>query len=114
MTKSELAERIATRFPQLEWADSNFAVRLILDAMSRSLGKGDRIEIRGFGSFDLNYRPPRMGRNPRTGEKVPVPGKFAPHFKVGKGLKANIDGDGLAPALQGQINVGLLPGEKSS
>ncbi len=117
MTKSELSERIAIRFPQLQASDSYFAVKLILDAMAHTLGKGDRIEIRGFGSFDLNYRPPRMGRNPRTGEIVPVPGKYAPHFKVGKGLKTSIDGapaDGLAPAQPGRISAGLLSGERRS
>lgn len=67
MTKSELIARLAERFPQLVAKDADFAVKMILDAMSEALAKGDRIEIRGFGSFALNYRPPRVGRNPKSG-----------------------------------------------
>ena len=75
MTKSELIARLAVRFPQLVAKDADFAVNEILDAMSSALAAGDRIEIRGFGSFSLNYRPPRLGRNPKSGEKVSVPEK---------------------------------------
>ena len=64
---------------------------MILDAMSEALVKGDRIEIRGFGSFSLNYRPPRVGRNPKSGEKVDVPEKWVPHFKAGKELRERVD-----------------------
>ncbi|MBL8471223.1 MAG: integration host factor subunit beta [Rhodocyclaceae bacterium] len=91
MTKSELIERLAERFPQLVAKDAEFAVKMILDAMSGALSSGDRIEIRGFGSFALSYRPPRMGRNPKSGEKVRVPEKYVPHFKAGKELRERVD-----------------------
>jgi integration host factor subunit beta len=91
MTKSELIARPAERFPQLVAKDADFAVKMILDAMSEALAKGDRIEIRGFGSFALNYRPPRVGRNPKSGDKVSVPHKWVPHFKAGKELRERVD-----------------------
>ena len=91
MTKSELIARLAERFPQLVAKDADFAVKMILDAMSDALVRGDRIEIRGFGSFALNYRPPRTGRNPKSGEKVSVPAKWVPHFKAGKELRERVD-----------------------
>lgn len=71
--------------------DAELAVNVIFDAMTTSLMKGRRIEIRGFGSFGVNYRPPRTGRNPKSGEKVPVPEKFVPHFKAGKELRERVD-----------------------
>ena len=92
MTKSDLIVRLAERFPQLVAKDADFAVKMILDAMSEALAKGDRIEIRGFGSFALNYRPPRVGRNPKSGDKVSVPQKWVPHFKAGKELRERVDG----------------------
>ncbi len=91
MTKSELIARLATRFPQLVAKDADCAVKMVLDAMSEALARGDRIEIRGFGSFSLNYRPPRVGRNPKSGEKVHVPEKHVPHFKAGKELRERVD-----------------------
>jgi integration host factor subunit beta len=91
MTKSELIERLAARFPQLVAKDADYAVKMILDAMTDCLVRGDRIEIRGFGSFGLNYRPPRVGRNPKSGEKVSVPDKYVPHFKAGKELRERVD-----------------------
>lgn len=91
MTKSELIARLAERFPQLVAKDADFAVKMMLDAMSEALAKGDRIEIRGFGSFALNYRPPRVGRNPKSGDKVSVPEKYVPHFKAGKELRERVD-----------------------
>jgi len=91
MTKSELIVRLAERFPQLVAKDADFAVKMILDAMTDALVRGDRIEIRGFGSFALNYRPPRIGRNPKSGEKVSVPAKWVPHFKAGKELRERVD-----------------------
>ena len=91
MTKTDLIARLAERFPQLVAKDADFAVKMILDAMSEALVKGDRIEIRGFGSFSLNYRPPRVGRNPKSGEKVDVPEKWVPHFKAGKELRERVD-----------------------
>lgn len=92
MTKSELIARLAERFPQLVAKDADFAVKVILDAMTLALSQGDRIEIRGFGSFALNYRPPRVGRNPKSGDTVHVPAKYVPHFKAGKELRERVDG----------------------
>jgi integration host factor subunit beta len=91
MTKSELIAKLAGRYPQLVAKDAEFAVKTILDAMALSLVKGQRIEIRGFGSFGLNYRPPRTGRNPKSGDRVQVPEKFVPHFKAGKELRERVD-----------------------
>ena len=91
MTKSDLIARLAERFPQLVAKDADYAVKMILDALSEALVKGDRIEIRGFGSFSLNYRPPRVGRNPKSGDKVSVPEKWVPHFKAGKELRERVD-----------------------
>ena len=91
MTKSELIARLAERFPQLVAKDADLAVKMILDAMSDALVRADRIEIRGFGSFALNYRPPRTGRNPKSGERVSVPAKWVPHFKGGKELRERVD-----------------------
>jgi len=91
MTKSELISRLAARFPQLVTKDAELSVKMIIDAMATSLSKGQRIEIRGFGSFDLNYRPPRIGRNPKSGEKVHVPEKYVPHFKAGKEMRERVD-----------------------
>jgi len=91
VTKSELIARLTTRYPQLVAKDAELAVKTILDAMGKSLAQGRRIEIRGFGSFDLNYRPPRTGRNPKSGSKVEVPEKFVPHFKAGKELRERVD-----------------------
>ena len=91
MTKSELIARLAERFPQLVAKDADFAVKMILDALTSALVKGDRIEIRGFGSFALNYRPPRIGRNPKSGDKVQVPAKHVPHFKAAKELRERVD-----------------------
>ena len=91
MTKSDLIAKLADRFPQLVAKDADFAVKMILDALSEALAKGDRIEIRGFGSFSLNYRPPRVGRNPKSGAKVSVPEKWVPHVKAGKELRERVD-----------------------
>jgi integration host factor subunit beta len=92
MTKSELIARLAERFPQFVAKDADFAVKVVLDAMAVALCQGHRIEIRGFGSFVLNYRPPRVGRNPKSGDKVQVPAKYVPHFKAGKDLRERVDG----------------------
>ncbi|CAG4883421.1 integration host factor (IHF), DNA-binding protein, beta subunit [Georgfuchsia toluolica] len=91
MTKSELITLLAARYPQLAAKDADFAVKVILDALTDALAQGGRIEIRGFGSFSLNYRPPRLGRNPKSGEKVRVPAKYVPHFKPGKELRERVD-----------------------
>jgi integration host factor subunit beta len=84
MTRSELIIRLAAQHPQLTAEDSALAVKGILDAMGHALVQGERIEIRGFGSFGLNHRLPRRGRNPKTGEIVQVGAKRLPHFKAGK------------------------------
>lgn len=91
MTKSELIEKIISRQPQLSPKDVELAVKTLLDAMSQSLSSGERIEIRGFGSFSLHYRAPRLGRNPKTGEAVDLDGKFVPHFKPGKELRDQVN-----------------------
>lgn len=91
MTKSELILKLAERFPQLVVKDADYAVNMMLEAMASALIQGDRIEIRGFGSFALNYRPPRVGRNPKSGEKVEVQAKWVPHFKAGKELRERVD-----------------------
>lgn len=91
MTKSELIAQLAERVPLLSAKDTAVSVNALLDAMTDALAKNQRIEIRGFGSFSLNYRPPRVGRNPKSGEQVEVPGKFAPHFKAGKELRERVD-----------------------
>ncbi len=87
MNKSDLITRLAQRYPQFLATDAQLAVNTILGAMAKSLSQGGRIEIRDFGSFDLNYRPPRTGRNPRSGDKVQVPAKDMPHFKAGVELR---------------------------
>ncbi|MCD8505416.1 MAG: integration host factor subunit beta [Burkholderiaceae bacterium] len=91
MTKSELIAALAASHKQLAASDIDLAVKTILDAMVESLANGQRIEIRGFGSFSLSQRAPRIGRNPKTGEKVSVPGKRVPHFKAGKELRERVD-----------------------
>lgn len=91
MTKSELIERLAQRQTLLSYRDVELAVKTLLELMSQALAGGERIEIRGFGSFSLHYRPPRTGRNPKTGEAVPLPPKYVPHFKPGKELRERVD-----------------------
>ncbi|MDE0450893.1 MAG: integration host factor subunit beta [Gammaproteobacteria bacterium] len=91
MTKSELIDRIATHQPHLSPRDVEFAVKTMIEHMSQTLAGGNRIEIRGFGSFSLHYRAPRIGRNPRTGESVGLTGKFVPHFKPGKELRDRVN-----------------------
>jgi integration host factor subunit beta len=91
MTRSDLVEELAARFGQLTQRDADFAVKTILDAVNDALVRGHRIEIRGFGSFSINRRPPRMGRNPRSGESVAIPEKRVPHFKPGKALREAVD-----------------------
>lgn len=90
MTRTELIDQLAQRFPQLVIKDCEIAVKELLDSIGNALISGHRVEIRGFGSFDLNYRPPRQGRNPKTGEAVAVPAKRAPLFKASKTLRERI------------------------
>ena len=91
MTKSELIEILSRRQPHLKAEDVDLAVKALLEMMGGALSQGDRIEIRGFGSFSINRRPPRMGRNPRSGESVHIPEKRVPHFKPGKALRESVD-----------------------
>lgn len=91
MTKSELIERIALRQTQLSTKDVELAVKCVIDQMVDGLAAGERIEIRGFGSFSLHYRAPRVGRNPKTGEKVNLAGKHVPHFKPGKEMRDRVN-----------------------
>src|SRR5450830_2024157 len=91
MTRSDLIEELAAKFAQLTQRDAEFAVKAILDAMNDALVRGHRIEIRGFGSFAVTHRPPRMGRNPRSGESVAIPENRVPHFKPGKALREAVD-----------------------
>ena len=91
MTRSDLVEALATRFHQLTYRDAELAVKTVLAAMRDALERGHRIEIRGFGSFSINRRPPRIGRNPRSGERVEIPEKRVPHFKPGKALRESVD-----------------------
>ena len=91
LTKSELVAYISNDQPQLSEQDVELAVNSILDRMAAALVNGERIEIRGFGSMTLHYRPPRIGRNPKTGEKVQVPEKYVPHFKPGANLRKRVD-----------------------
>ena len=91
MTKSELIEALAKKQSHLAHKDIELAVKCVIDKMSRALSSGDRIEIRGFGSFSLHYRSPRMGRNPKTGDSVALSSKYVPHFKPGKELRDRVD-----------------------
>lgn len=92
MTKSELIDILARKQPQLAYKDVELSVKTMLEHMAQTLSTGDRIEIRGFGSFSLHHRPARMGRNPKTGEAVALPPKNVPHFKPGKELRERVNG----------------------
>jgi integration host factor subunit beta len=91
VTKSELIEALARHQPQMAPKDVEIAVKCIIEQMNQALSSGERIEIRGFGSFSLHLRPPRMGRNPKTGESVALSKKYVPHFKPGKELRDRVD-----------------------
>ena len=91
MTKSELIEILANKNGQLNTKDLELAVKSLLEQMSLALASGERIEIRGFGSFSLHYRPPRVGRNPKTGDAVALAAKYVPHFKPGKELRERVN-----------------------
>ncbi len=114
MTRSDLVEALALKFGQLAQRDAEFAVKTILDAMSEALVKGHRIEIRGFGSFSISRRPPRVGRNPRSGESVIIPEKRVPHFKPGKALREDVDAQSDAMERAGIDLVSGLPLPKLS
>jgi len=87
LTKSDLIESLSRNQAHLAPKDVELAVKSLIEMMSKALSSGERIEIRGFGSFSLHYRPPRIGRNPKSGEKVNLPSKYVPHFKPGKELR---------------------------
>jgi integration host factor subunit beta len=98
MTKSELIEIITAKQKHLPAKDVELALKQILEIMSDALSAGDRIEIRGFGSFSLHFRPPRQGRNPKTGEAVALSGKYVPHFKPGKDLRERVNDGRTVPS----------------
>lgn len=91
MTKSELIESLVWKQSQLGYRDVELAVKTMLEHMGQTLASGERIEIRGFGSFSLHYRPPRVGRNPKSGDAVSLPAKYVPHFKPGKELRERVN-----------------------
>ncbi len=101
MTKSELIESLSRRQSQLASKDVELAVKTILEHMAQTLSNGERIEIRGFGSFSLHYRPPRVGRNPKSGTPVSLPAKYVPHFKPGKHMRERVD--------QSKLNSPIIP-----
>ncbi len=91
MTRTELIQNLSLSFPQFPLKDIDLTVRVILDKLSHTLAQGGRVEIRGFGSFSLNHRPPSKGRNPKTGATVLIPAKYVPHFKPGKKMRERVD-----------------------
>ena len=91
MTKSDLIERLTSKHFQLSVKEIEDSVKETLQLMTNSLANGERIEVRGFGSFSLHYRAPRIGRNPKTGDKVELGGKYVPHFKPGKSLRERVN-----------------------
>ena len=97
MTRSDLVEELAARFAQLTQRDAEVAVKALLDALGDALVQGQRIEVRGFGSFSVTHRAPRMGRNPRSGAAVAIPAKRVPHFKPGKALREAVDSSSDTP-----------------
>ncbi len=95
MIKSELVQRIAAANPHLYQRDVELIVNTILDEITGALERGDRVELRGFGAFSVKNRPARIGRNPRTGDKVKVDEKHAPFFKTGKEMRERLNGGSL-------------------
>ena len=91
INKKELIEKISKNQDQLPHRDIELAVKTIIDCMTRALSSGNRIEIRGFGSFSLRYRKPRIGRNPKSGMTVNINERYVPHFKPGKTLKKRVN-----------------------
>ncbi len=102
LNKSELTEALSTKLRHLAYRDIELSIRHLLEIMSQSLSSGERIEIRGFGSFSLHHRPARVGRNPKTGEPIALPAKHVPHFKPGKALREKVD-LGMQNALQPEV-----------
>jgi integration host factor subunit beta len=103
LTKSELIEVIAREQSRLAYRDVELAVKCMIEQMSQALASGERIEIRGFGSFSLHYRPARVGRNPKTGDAVALAGKHVPHFKPGKELRERVNSKYLE-TLEAQVD----------
>jgi integration host factor subunit beta len=95
MIKSELVQRIGERNPHLYQRDVEHVVNAVLEEIVSALARGDRVELRGFGAFSVKSRPPRLGRNPRTGEQVPVSEKYVPFFKTGKDMRERLNGSGI-------------------
>ncbi len=115
MTKSDLIERVARRLPHISKKDTELVVGTIFDRMTEALVKGERIEIRGFGSFQVKIREAREGRNPKMGEEVRIPRKRTPFFKVGKELKERIDvtwREEQSRASASASSTGALPGSE--
>jgi len=106
MTKSELIARLNEKFNKFVSLDCQESVAAILDSISQSLSNGSRVEIRGFGSFSLNHRPPRLGRNPKTGQRVDVPEKHVPHFRAGKELRARVNSSQYGGTVQAEKPLG--------
>ena len=100
MTRSDLIVALAERFRSLSTKDAEISVKEILDAIGNALAHGNRVEIRGFGSFSVNYRPARTGRNPRSGAQVQVPEKYVPHFKAGKEMRDCVEQSVKPPLLR--------------
>ena len=90
MTRLDLIKVLSKKQKYLAAKDVEVAVKCLINILSDSLSSGERVEIRGFGSFNLQYHEPRIGRNPRTGESVKIPGKHVPHFKPSKELKKRV------------------------
>lgn len=106
ITKSELIERVVDKQSHLSAKDVELAIKTILEEMSKTLSSGGRIEIRGFGSFSLHYREPRVGRNPKTGDSVELEAKHVPHFKPGKELRDRVNQ--AMEIEQSYLNGGML------
>ena len=104
ITRSDLIELLVKKQPHLEHRDVELAVKAVLERMGDAFENGERIEIRGFGSFSLHYRPARVGRNPKTGQSVSVEDKFSPHFKPGKELKERVDSVNSSPQFSMPLN----------
>ncbi len=91
VNKSEVIDRLAKKFPDIQIKDMKSAVEIMLEHITQTLTSGERVEIRGFGSFSLHYHPPYLGRNPNTGKKIMLPGKYHARFKPGKALRERVD-----------------------
>ncbi len=91
VTKAEVIDRLAKKFPDIQIRDVKSAVEIMLEHITQTLTCGERVEIRGFGSFSLHYHPPHLGHNPKTGERVMLPGKYYARFRPGKALREKVD-----------------------